>query len=292
MDDMQGLGYKEMYMRQVMAARDAIYAEMCKVLKTENHDHVQRCFLDKPNITKATLIRWLETVCFILDRSAVPLLCAGQKVFERISELREEKIDDQETIIRLQQKVIEKSNENFQSVKNTVQDELKSYSSVLTKSCSNALSSKKLEAVVKKVTVTEEMSKNAIVYGLVETEHEKLLEKVEEVLAEIGERPKLTNCSRVGIKRDNVIRPVKISLNSSDHVNQILKNSRLLHAKEGYSGIYICPDRTAEQRKADKQLWEQLKTKRKLEPGKDHRIQNGRIVSSERDSKPAVGNSG
>ena len=86
MDDMQGLGYKEMYMRQVMAARDAIYAEMCKVLKTENHDHVQRCFLDKPHITKATLIRWLETVCFILDRSAVPLLCAGRPVRRYLSE--------------------------------------------------------------------------------------------------------------------------------------------------------------------------------------------------------------
>ena len=99
MDDMQGYGYKEMYMRQVVAARDAIYAEMCKVLNTQNHDHVQRRFLDKPHITKATLIRWLETVCFILDRSAVPLLRAGQEIFERIGELREEKIDDQDTII-------------------------------------------------------------------------------------------------------------------------------------------------------------------------------------------------
>ena len=154
------------------------------------------------------------------------------------------------------------------------------------------LSSKKLEAVVKKVTVTEEMSRNANVYGLAETEHEKLLEKVEEVLAEIGERPKLTNFSRVGTKRDKVIRPVKITLNSSDHVNQILKNAKLLHAKEEYSGIYICPDRTAEHRKADKQLWEQLKTKRKLEPGKNHRIKNGRLASSERESKPLVVNSG
>ena len=134
--------------------------------------------------------------------------------------------------------------------------------------------------------------KNAIVYGLVETEHEKLLEKVEEVLAEIGEKPKLTNCTRVGTKREKVIRPVKITLNSVDHVNQILRNAKLLHTKVGYSGIYICPDRSVEQRKADKRLWEQLKAKRKQEPGKDHRIQNGGIVSSERDSKPSVSNSG
>ncbi|KAL5249122.1 hypothetical protein ACHWQZ_G018081 [Mnemiopsis leidyi] len=215
---------------------------------------------------------------------------AGSEVIERVTELREQKIDDQETIIKLQQTVIEKSSENFQSVKNTVQEELKSYSSVLTKSCSNAFSPKKLEAVVKKVTVTEKMSKNAIVYGLIETEHETLLKKVEEVLAEIGEKPNLTSCSRVGTKRDNAIRPVKITLKSIDHVNQILRNAKMLHTKAGYSGIYICPDRTAEQRKADKRLWEQLKTKRKMEPEKDHRIQNGRIVSSEKDSKPAVSN--
>ena len=89
-----------------------------------------------------------------------------------------------------------------------------------------------------------------------------------------------------------MIRPVKISLNSSEHVNQILRNTKLWHTKAGYSGIYICPDKSVEQRKADKRLWEQLKAKRKQEPGKDHRIQNGGIVSSERDSKPSVSNSG
>ena len=70
------------------------------------------------------------------------------------------------------------------------------------------------------------------------------------------------------------------------------RNTKLLHTKTGYNGIYICPDRTAEQRKADNRLWEQLKAKRKLEPEKDHRIQNGRIRSSKRDSKPVVSNVG
>jgi len=291
MDDVVD-GYKEVYLKQIVDARDAIFAEMCQELNITNHHHIQRCYLDKRNVTKDKLIRWLETVCFILDSNAVPLLYAAQEVTERVNELREEKIDDQDTIIKLQQQLLHKGDEDFKSVKNTVQQELKSYSSVLTRSCSSALSSKKLEAVVRKVAVTEDMSKNAIVYGLAETEHEKLLEKVEEVLAEIGERPKLTNCCRVGTKKDTVIRPVKISLNSSDHVNQILRNAKLLHTKVGYSGIYICPDRTAAQRKADKQLWDQLKGKRKLEPEKDHRIRNGGIVSSVRDSAPVVSNSG
>ena len=35
-------------------------------------------------------------------------------------------------------------------------------------------------------------------------------------------------------------------------VNQILRKSKLLRTKEGYSSIYISPDRTAEERKAFK----------------------------------------
>ena len=88
MDDMVGCGHKEMYMRQIVDARDAIFAEICKELKTDNHHHVQRCFLNKPHITKDKLIRWLETVCFILDSNVVPLLDAGNEIIERVTELR------------------------------------------------------------------------------------------------------------------------------------------------------------------------------------------------------------
>jgi hypothetical protein len=47
------------------------------------------------------LIRWLERVCFILDSNVVLLLDAGNEIIERVTELGEEKIEDQETIIRL-----------------------------------------------------------------------------------------------------------------------------------------------------------------------------------------------
>lgn len=60
--------------------------------------------------------------------------------------------------------------------------------------------------------------------------------------------------------------------------------------KEGYSGVYLCPDRRAEKRKADKQLRDQLKKRRKSEPGRDLCIKNGRIVSFDRDSAPVVSN--
>ena len=145
---------------------------MLDELNIMNHHHIQKCSLDKRNETKDKLIRWLATVCFILF------------------------------LIKLKQEVLlQKSDKDFKSVKYMVQKELKIYSSMLSKSCSSAPSPKKLEVVVKKAAFSDDMSKNSIVYVLVETEHERLLEKVEVVLAEIGERPKLSNCSRVGTKR-------------------------------------------------------------------------------------------
>ena len=138
-----------------------------------------------------------------------------------------------------------KGNDEMKAVKTAVQQEMKSYSSVVSKSCSTALSPNKLEAVVRKVAAKEDMSKNAIIYGLTENENEKLQEKVDEVLTEIGEKPRIKDCCRVGIKRVGGTRPIKFTLNSSDHVAQILRSAKQLRTKAGYSGIYICPDRTA-----------------------------------------------
>ena len=104
-----------------------------------------------------------------------------------------------------------KGNDEMKAVKTAVQQEMKSYSSVVSKSCSTALSPNKLEAVVRKVAAKEDMSKNAIIYGLTENENEKLQEKVDEVLTEIGEKPRIKDCCRVGIKRVGGTRPIKFT---------------------------------------------------------------------------------
>ena len=59
--------------------------------------HTEMGHKGKRNVKK----EWLETVCFILDSHAVPLPHSAQEVTQRVNELREEKIDDQDTIIRL-----------------------------------------------------------------------------------------------------------------------------------------------------------------------------------------------
>jgi hypothetical protein len=65
---------------------------------------------------------------------------------------------DQEMIIKLQKKLIEKREEEISSVQRTVKTELKSYTSVVSKSCLAALSQKKIAAAVKNVADQEDRS--------------------------------------------------------------------------------------------------------------------------------------
>ena len=55
---------------------------------------------------------------------------------------------------------------------------------------------KTIEAAVQKVADKEERSKNVIIYGLKEEKEEKLKNRVEEVLAEIGDK---TACHSQGL---------------------------------------------------------------------------------------------
>ena len=275
--------FKELYVRQIVAARNSVFGDMFNVLKISNPHHIQKCYLDKPSITKAMLIGWLETVCYILDSSCVPLLKNAVPIVDRIGKLQEDKIDDQARILELQRDLIVRRDKELEAVKTTVQTEMKGYNTVVAKNCTAALAPKKIEAAVRKVSDKEDRSRNVIIYGVEDEENEKLKQKVETILEEIGEKPVLKDFGRVGVKRSDVKtpRPIKFTLSNSDHVNQVLRSARQLHSKEGYRSVYICPDRTVEERRAHKKLMELLKEKRKAEPNRTHIIRNNRVVSFE-----------
>ena len=93
-----------------------------------------------------------------------------------------DKISDQKKIISLQGQLIKKHEDRDMSVQSVVQttmeNEMKTYASAVSKSCSSALTPKKIEAAVQKVAGKEERSRNVIVYGLEETIKEDFQEKV------------------------------------------------------------------------------------------------------------------
>ena len=277
--------FQRMFVNQVEKAKNSVFDEITKeICGSSNHIYLaNRYFGNRKSVTKEKLGMWLETVCHILNEYCIPWL---QRADDDIQKLNNEKLVDQTKIIDLQNQLIEKQEEQLSAVKTTVATEMKSYSSAVMKSCNTALAPKKIQAAVMKVADTNERSKNVIVYGLEENDGEQLEKKVEEVLIEIDEKPLIEQCVRVGTKKDGSKRPVKCSLKSTLHVQRILNNARKLRTKDGFSSIYISPDRTLDERRAYKKLVEEMNLRRSKEPDKVHVIKNNKIVSFSRQSEP------
>ena len=227
LDDVINGEFKMLNVSQVISASDSIFREMHQELNLDNIDIIKQCHLNKRSISKEKLAEWLETVCYILDSVSVPLLKNAVSTIdrntERIDELQKEKIEDQKTIIQLKDEIVMKSSDELKEVKSTVQDEMKSYSSIVKKNFPTPLTRKTIEAAVKSVCDQEDRSRNLIIYGIEETYGEVLVDRVKKVLEEIDEKPPIKDCVRVGVKRagDTRPRPVKFSLSNSDHVAQV-----------------------------------------------------------------------
>ena len=134
---------------------------------------------------------------------------------------------------------------------------------------------------MKSVAGEEDRSKNLIVFGLKEDEEEQLPALVTAVLEEIGEKPHF-EATRIGWKRpgSTAIRPVKITVPSSTAVHQILmKTGRL---KETHKDVWICPDRSSEERATRKHLVTDLKKKRAEQAHLDHYIRYGKVCSRDK----------
>ena len=279
---------------QLKQARSSIFDEICRETFVPHYTDIRFDYLlAKRSITKEKLATWLETVCCILDQYAIPWLEKTAPFPEEIGKLKDEKISDQETIINLQNKVIEKQEESLKSVQSavqtTVETEMKSYASAVSKSCSEAFAPKLIQTVVRKIAVKEETMKNVIVYGVSETEGEDVRSKVEHVLADIGEKPVVRDCSRLGSRKEGAVRPIRFTVGSSDHAAQVIRKARNLRTIDGYSSVYISPDRTIEERRAYKQLVDQMKLNKLAEPDKVFAIKNNKIVSSIRNEPDSAG---
>ena len=151
-----------------MKAKTSLCNEICRVVNVERHDEIQYVFLNKRNVSNELLCSWLESVSSLLNGFCIPQL---QEALKPCEEQQEKIIVAKDTIIKLQAKVIENRDEELACLKSTVKEELKivqatvqteikSYSAAVSKSCSVALSEKKLRAAVKSVTDKEDRNRN------------------------------------------------------------------------------------------------------------------------------------
>ena len=276
---------------QVSRALQNILTDMCVTTGVQKYEDLSDSDnLNKRTVSKEKLCQWLSAFAEMMNSFANPHL---QMAVERLDKINTELLAEKRKVIELQAKIIEKREEELASLKATVENEvksvqsvveteMKSYSSALRKTCSADLAPRKIQAAVKTVSEKDVRSRNVMIYGLEESSEENLEGEINKVLTEIEEKPMIKDCCRVGFRKVGSKRPVKFSLSSSDMVNQILGKAKLLRTKPGYRHIYISPDRTVEERRAFKKLWEELQLKRRTETDKVHFIKNNKIVSLEK----------
>ena len=234
--------------------------------------------LNHGKLSKEQLSEWLYTAFYLLDRCCLPLMGLAAKQTTQIEQLKNDKIRDQEQIIQLQNKLIEKKDEEIKVVKDTVVSELKSYSSVVQESCSAALAPQKIVSAVKQVSQEVDRSRNIIVFGVDEDQNEKPEQKVLAILDKIEEKPQISGCVRLGEIKPGVVRPLRFRVRSQDNVYQILRKASTLRNFEDCKKVFLSPDRTVEERVSRKKLVIELREKRGADPNHNYVIRKGEIV--------------
>ena len=186
--------------------------------------------------------------------------------------LKNEAISDKKSIIELQEKVIDQAEKKLHDVQSTVQSEIKTFSSIVKDTCAAALAPSKIQTAMKKVQLGDSRDQNIIIYGVPEKADEDVSLTVSAVFEEVGDKPRVVSCTRLGAQGGQTIRPIKCCLSSSAFVFQILKNAAKLKQSENFGTVYLSPDRTPEERRKRRQLVEQFKLKRSENPGINYRI--------------------
>ena len=144
-----------------------------------------------------------------------------------------------------------------------------------------------LKAAVKTMFHDEDRKKNLILFGLGEEDDESLKDKVSEVLLEVNQKPQLRQVVRLG-QPTGRCRPVRVSLESSDTVHSILKESTKLKSSTVYSKVFISPDRTPEERIKHNELVREMKSKIQSDSSKHWKINKGKVVVDENEARKVI----
>lgn len=207
-----------------------------------------------------------------------------------VEELKSFLIRSQESVIKLQRELLEAKANQLESVQttvksavqDTVQAEIKSYSQAVLKASPNStITEENLKKVVQKAVSEEDRSRNVLIFGLKETDEEKLSDKVDELFEQIEVKPHF-EAVRIGRKSADKTRPVKILLSNSNTVHQILSKSKNLKLSEHHKTVFISPDRSPEEQARHHLLVLEMKEKAKKDLKRRYYIRSGIICCEDK----------
>ena len=245
--------------------------------------------LNTTKVTKAKLSQRLEEAIDLFSKQA-KMIRDLQSVVD-IS--KNEVIMSQRDQIKMKDELLDCKNKQLKSfqaeIKSTVHDsvesEIRSFSSVVQSipgPASVPVDTANIKDAVRHAIVEEDRTKNVFIYGLDEEDGEQICDTVSSLFEEIGERPRVDAC-RIGKSGSVAVpRPVKVVLTSSTVARQILVKAKGLRRVERFKKVYVCPDRSAEERQARKALVLDLKQRIASDPNRRHYIKGDQIFSEDK----------
>lgn len=282
-------------LEDVEACQERWFAEVMKALKVEEENKLTT---EKFSVqTKAVSSRWLADAQDIMFRQR-EMMDSMKQIIEL---MKSEALGDKEKVIGLQSELLERRDEQLKykteqmkslqdavqtTVKDTVKTEIRSYGDAVKKNLnsSTAIPPQTLKKVVRNVMEVEDMSRNLLVFGLDEEPDEQLSDKIIDVLLQLGEKPRVeaTRLGTKGSSGNKPCRPVKVRLGSSALVRQILTKSKTLKDIDRFKSVFVCPDRSMDERAVQKQLVLNRKKLSAEQPHLRHYIRGGKIWSVEK----------
>ena len=227
-------------------------------------------------LNKSDLARFTVNLLRQCERSQTMI----KKTKKYVDDQKSYRISSQEDKIKLQQELISSQKEEIKSVQNTVKQEFRSWSDVVAEKCSpSAVTSEKLKEAVKSAVSEEDRSKNLMIFGQSEKANEDVCSTVSEMFEYLEEKPKVSECSRVGKHTKDKDRPIRVTLSSRDAVNNILRKSKKLKNNEVMRHVYVTADRSLAERADHKLLVAELKKLIVEKPDKYHFIRNNKVCS-------------
>ena len=191
-----------------------------------------------------------------------------------IEKSRTDQISSQETVIKLQEKLIYKQ-EQLGSVQFNLEN------------CQQP--GNKLESIVKSVVNENERQKQVVLFGVPEEITSNLGTMIADVLecACAENKPRVKDYCRIGAIKPGKNRPVKVRLASREEAQNTISSAKTLKNSEKFRKEFIAPDRSPAERAERRKLVQLLREKKKNEPEMHHYISRGEVFSTNHYSERA-----
>ena len=264
----------------------SVTEQVLKTMKVSSSSELTHSVIMKSN--KDAIANCLKSVVNILEKNMDFCRSAAAEN----DKLKSEIIKDQKKIIRIQQAQIG-------SVRETVKEEMESWSDIVRKNSkqSNTLSVKSVAQAVRSVNAEDERAKNFIMFGLEEEEEgntEDVISTMDKVFKELQYEqpyPEIEDSYRLGLRKPGVRRPVKVTLRSTELVQYLLRRAHLLRKNEGnLSKVYLAPDRSKTERETHQKLVAEMKEMIRQDSSKHYVIRDDKVKCIDKRPPQEVGN--